>query len=267
VTRLAFVAALLALLAAAPAAAWTQAMTREAPPQPLHIADSNCVPMTLQAGGSADVPFADCQAAVDTGLAVWNDVAGAYIAFTTTVPASCCRAEFLQQGANVNCIRWLEDDWPEEYPPAGIALTTITYAVDDGAILDADIEFNGADFSFGTSCAGGLVDIWNTTAHEAGHVVGLDHSDAFGSTMRSRSYPGDCDLRDLTADDTEGVSTLYPPADDPGTCLEPRGGLNLDCTPPPEDCGCRAPGARPAPWTALLAVAALAARRAGRRRR
>jgi hypothetical protein len=267
VTRAACLAALLALLAAAPARAWTQAVTRETPQQPLHIGDSNCVPMTLHADGSADLPFADLQAAVAAGLAVWNDVPGAYIAFTTTTPASCCRAEFLQQGANANCIRWLEDDWPAEYPPAGIALTTITYAVDDGRILDADIEFNGADFSFGTDCAAGLVDVWNTTAHEAGHVVGLDHSSVPGATMRPRSYPGDCDLRDLTADDIEGLSTIYPPAADPGTCREPRGGLNLDCSPPPEDCGCRAPGARPAPWTALLAVAALAGWRAGRRRR
>lgn len=266
-SRTATLAALLALLPAATADAWNQAMTRETPPQPLHIADSNCVPMTLHSAGSRDVPFDDLQTALRAGFAVWNDVADAYITFTDTATANCCRAEFLQQGANANCVRWLEDDWPADYPPAGIALTTLTYVVDDGTILDADIEFNGVDFTFGTSCAAGLIDIWNTTAHEAGHVVGLDHSSTLGATMRPRSYPGDCDLRDLTADDIEGLRALYPTADDPGICREPRGGLNLDCSPPPDDCGCRAPGARPAPWTALLAVVALAGWRAGRRRR
>lgn len=266
-TRLAALGSLLVLLPAAPAGAWSQAMTQEEPQQPLHIAGSNCMPMTLHDAGSRDVPFDDLRTAVEAGFTVWNDVPGAYVEFTWTEMASCCRAEFLQAGANANCVRWLEDHWPDDYPPAGIALTTLTYSVADGEILDADIEYNGADFTFGTDCASGRVDVWNTTAHEAGHVLGLDHSSALGATMRPRSYPGDCDLRDLTPDDMEGLTAIYPLADDPGTCLEPRGGLNLDCSPPPEDCGCRAPGARPAPATALLAVAALAACRIRRRRR
>jgi len=268
VTRLAPLLGLAAWFSGAPARAWVQATTREEPHRPLHVAGSNCLPMTLYAAGSDDVPFDDLRAAVEAGFGVWNDVPGAYIEFELTPVAACCRAEFLQQGANANCVRWREDEWPAEYPPNGIALTTLTYAVEDGAILDADIEYNGVDFTFGTDCASGRVDIWNATAHEAGHALGLDHSTAIGATMRPRSYPGDCDLRDLTADDAEGLAAIYPAAADPGTCLEPRGGLNLDCSPPPSaDCDCRAPGARPVPdGPAIALVTALAAARIRRRR-
>ncbi|MBI5490607.1 MAG: matrixin family metalloprotease [Deltaproteobacteria bacterium] len=249
------------LLLASPAAAWEQAFTRETPQQPLHVRDSNCLQYTLHDACSEDVAPEDCWAAVHAGMDTWNAVAGSYFRFEPTAPASCCRAAYQREGANANCISWLEGAWPDAYPPAGIALTTITYDVASGAILDADIELNGFSFQFGTTCAAGLADVQNTVTHEAGHMLGLDHTDVPGATMRSRSYPGDCELRSLEADDTAGLVTIYPAADDPGICRGPTGGVNLDCS-APDDCGCRAAGAgRGAPgWLALAAVAVLAVR-------
>ncbi|MBI5502965.1 MAG: matrixin family metalloprotease [Deltaproteobacteria bacterium] len=250
------------LLLVSPAAAWEQAFTREEPRQPLHVKDSNCLQVTLHDACSEDVAPADCGAAVQAGMDAWNVVPGSYFRFQSTAQATCCRAGYQREGANANCISWREDSWPAEYPPAGIGLTTITYDVAGGAILDADIELNGVGFQFGTTCATGLADVQNTVTHEAGHMLGLDHTDVPGATMRSRSYPGDCDLRSLEADDTAGLVTIYPSASDPGICRGPAGGVNLDCS-TPDDCGCRAAGAgRGGPgWLALAAAAVLARRR------
>ena len=230
----------LVLLLPFPAAAWEQAMTHEEPQQPLHVADSNCQQYTIHDACSEDVPPSECWTAIDEGFAAWN-AAGSYFRFEPTAPATCCRAGYQLEGANANCISWREDAWPDEYPPAGIALTTITYNSSTGAILDADVEFNGVAFQYGTDCAPGLTDIQNTMTHESGHMFGLDHSDVPGATMGPRSYPGDCSLRSLEADDLEGIRTIYPPADDPGVCRGPAGGGNLNCA-SPDDCGCRAPG-------------------------
>lgn len=246
--------------------AWVQAYTREAPGRPLHVVGSDCTQYTLQESCSQDVGFAQCQAAVDAGVQVWNSTGCSYFHFVPTATANCCRAGFQRQGKNANCISWLENAWPDSYPRTAIALTTITYNVADGAILDADIEVNGADFSFGTTCADGLYDIQNTLAHEAGHMLGLDHSPVAGATMKPNTGPGDCTLRDLTADDIDGVCTIYPLSGNPGVCKEPLGGVNLDCSPPPDDCGCRAPGHSPSGSAASLAVLALLLLRLRRRR-
>jgi MYXO-CTERM domain-containing protein len=246
--------------------AWEQAYTREAPGRPLHVVGSDCTQYTLQQSCSEDVGFDECRAAVDAGVQVWNSTGCSYFHFVPTAPATCCRVGYQGEGKNANCISWLEDSWPPSYPPPAIALTTITYNVADGAILDADIELNGAAFTFGTTCASGLADVQNTTAHEAGHMLGLDHSPVPGATMRTNSYAGDCELRDLSADDIEGACTIYPLSGNPGVCKGPQGGVNLDCSPPPDDCGCRAPGVSPSGSAASLAVLALLLLRLRRRR-
>jgi len=246
--------------------AWEQAYTREAPGRPLHVVGSDCTQYTLEQSCSQDVGSAECRAAVDAGVQVWNSTGCSYFHFVPTATATCCRVGFQREGKNANCISWLDDVWPDSYPPTAIALTTITYNVADGAILDADVELNGAAFSFGTTCAAGLADIQNTVAHETGHMLGLDHTSVAGATMRPRSYPGDCELRDLATDDIDGVCTIYPLSGSPGVCKEPQGGVNLDCSPPPDDCGCRAPGDSPSGSAASLAVLALLLLRLRRRR-
>jgi MYXO-CTERM domain-containing protein len=258
-------AAVLLLLWSGEAAAWRQSYTREDPTIPLKILESNCWTYTVLEACSEDVAYTQCRSAIENGFRVWSEQTCSYLRLLPTEPATCCIHGYQQDGPNANCVRWLEDVWPEDYPRDGIALTTITYQVDNGRILDTDIEMNGVGFGFGMGCERGLTDIWNTVAHEAGHVLGLDHTDVPGATMRPRSAPGDCTLRDLAEDDIEGVCAIYPWWDDPMECAqdEPFGGLDLACTPPPEDCGCRAPGAaRPAAGLpALLALLALAALR------
>ncbi len=120
-----------------------------------------------------------------------------------------------------------------------LALTTATFVVSTGEILDADMELNGwngnlpSPTGFYFTCAppgsgicaqsyGGSncieFDVGNTVTHEAGHMLGLDHVCVTQGnpachpedTMAPTATAGDTNKRTLAADDIEGVCTIYP---------------------------------------------------------
>ena len=65
--------------------------------------------------------------------------------------------------------------------------------------------FNGQGFTFGIGVG---TDLQSIAAHEAGHWVGLGHSNVQSATMYF-AYSGGTGSRDLHADDEEGVCFLY----------------------------------------------------------
>ncbi len=119
------------------------------------------------------------------------------------------------------------DCW--EHAAQAIAITTTTYDPQSGRILDADVEFNTASFIFSTvdspQCVGSnyspecvSTDVQNTTTHELGHMMGLDHTLYPGSTMNPTAPPGELSKRII----------------DPGTAsfpcaAYPAGGVSKDC--------------------------------------
>jgi hypothetical protein len=171
--------------------------------------------------------------------------------------------------------------WIHEPQAAGI--TTVFFIDepghgDDGRILDADIELNGAHlFVFSTDGRQDGTDVENTLTHELGHVMGLDHPcddgmrsplprDQLGnalpscfpesalpdvvkqSTMYNFAESGETDKRSPEADDVRGICDTYPLAQDPGQCTE------VDLTP---GCGCRVSRERGSPGSALPLVVLL----------
>ena len=101
--------------------------------------------------------------------------------------------------------------------------------------MDTDVEFNGVSFTFSTSdSAVDRMDIGNTLAHEAGHMLGLDHSSNPEATMWGTADLGELKKRDLTEDDVDGLCHVYPVGEDLPAC--PGG------PPPPDDGGCSAAG-------------------------
>ena len=123
--------------------------------------------------------------------------------------------------------------------PRAIALTTTTYDVYTGQIVDADVEVNGEGFVFSTSVPTQVMDIHNTMAHEAGHTLGLDHSSSRDATMWEDADSGETKKRDLTQDDIDGLCFVYPAgADTPRYYLS--GGNQIMCyqDPPDDNCGC-----------------------------
>lgn len=135
-----------------------------------------------------------------------------------------------------------------------IAITTTTFVSSTGEIIDSDMELNGWNGANGgaeglpkgsyLTCATptspscqrppyGLtgcnyMDVGNTVTHEAGHMLGLDHTCTYpapydscptgGTTMDPTMVPGETKKRVLTADDRNGVCTIYPAGAPTATC-------------------------------------------------
>jgi hypothetical protein len=115
-----------------------------------------------------------------------------------------------------------------EHAAETIAVTTTTFNNRTGELVDADIELNGASFTFSTvdmpvcpasgpttrppNCV--ATDIQNTLTHEVGHVLGLDHNLADEeATMYLSAQSGETEKRTLEQDDIDGVCAIYPVSD------------------------------------------------------
>jgi hypothetical protein len=123
--------------------------------------------------------------------------------------------------ANSNCNNQY-DCWGNS--DGTIGLTTTTYKVSNGQILDADIEFNAAVFHFTTAnapiCPSGSysncvsTDVQNTATHEFGHSLGLDHTTycdgGVCSVMNPNSRMGETSKRTIDPWSTAFVCNTYP---------------------------------------------------------
>jgi hypothetical protein len=135
-----------------------------------------------------------------------------------------------------------------------IGLTTTTFDTATGEILDSDVEINGWD---GTTthntrsqyltCGAGLPactaplqsvcvneDVGSVVTHEAGHLLGLDHTCQYPAPFDSCTAPGanshtmdpygqlgDTGKRVLSQDDVAGVCAIYPVGGPTATCRPP----------------------------------------------
>jgi hypothetical protein len=139
------------------------------------------------------------------------------------------------------------------YSAAAAGITTAVYVDDatssrDGAIVDADIELNGVNFSITLDSQPGAnptdAVLLNTLTHEVGHLHGLEHpclapgdpprTDNQGNavpdctsalpasiteaTMYNFQDPGETKKESLSDDDIQSMCDIYPTAKDPGTC-------------------------------------------------
>jgi uncharacterized protein (TIGR03382 family) len=180
----------------------------------------------------------DCNAVVSPGDACWDD--------------DTC-------GNTYDC--WEDDD-------NTIAITLTTYDERSGIIYDSDISFNAARFSFttadGDTCFPPVTtncvatDVQNTATHEIGHLVGLDHTNARGSTMNPSAPPGETSKRIVDSGSRDFVCAVYPKGGASQACLRPVVDEDLG---PKGSTGCGATGSAAAAVPALLACALWLARR------
>jgi hypothetical protein len=108
-----------------------------------------------------------------------------------------------------------------DYAPQKLAVTVVTFELETGRLLDADVLVN-PDVEFrllsedGTTVARPEYDLAAVLTHEAGHVLGLGESEEDPSaTMWPYANPGDVHQRTLSEDDEEGAIDAYagpPPA-------------------------------------------------------
>jgi MYXO-CTERM domain-containing protein len=185
--------------------------------------------------------------AVDRSFATWTEVdcGGQPIGLAlrqTEETAICTLAEYNADAPNMNAILFVQD-WSEhaELPADAFAVTLVWNLKQDGEIVDADMLLNPTLGNL-TICGGNCgdpendIDIQNVVTHEAGHFLGLAHTDVEGATMSPTAPVGQVEKRDLAADDVDGLCAIY--GDFPVTACTnkdfvPRHGFSVDCRQPP----------------------------------
>lgn len=139
----------------------------------------------------------------------WSGIPTATIAFAEGQPVAASMKPAFDQvnliTTNVTLAEWAV------YGLDAMSLTNVTSLVTTGQIVEADIVFNpNTGFSSG-EVSPGRADLQAIATHEIGHLLGLDHTPLASAVMFPLAA-GNSLSRILTADDTIGVSTLYPTA-------------------------------------------------------
>lgn len=117
---------------------------------------------------------------------------------------------------NTNVIAYIDaTSWRED--AHAFAITKIWYSAKTAHILGADMLLNGNMAPFGEcpfplGCERDeMTDLRNVVTHEAGHFLGLAHSDDRESTMWCDADPGDINKRSLGHDDVNGICAIFGP--------------------------------------------------------
>ncbi len=222
---------------------------------------SRCAEIHVARRGSVQVDLATARKIVAQSFAAWATVdcpddpvacgtgsKGAPSIVVTEAGATDCGAGYVRSGANVNAVVFHDDEWPHPDPGTVIALTTVTFRVDSGAIVDADIEIDSNPTRHPlstTTPSTSQYDLLSVITHEAGHFLGLAHTPVAMATMTPRYESGDTFLRDLERDDVCGICAAAPPGRDAqctGATAQTCGAGTSDAA-PTADAGTTTPGA------------------------
>lgn len=170
---------------------------------------------TLRAGEPAN-----CEGVIDTSVVTANATDVSFMPGSDTDQATV-GYNYLEPDNNKNVVIFRDSSWryPLSGPPADIiAMTTLTYNVITGDILDADIEFNTATFEFTTDDDAVVYDVQNTAAHEVGHMLGFAHTLDTNATMYSSANVGETSKRMLSCDDAAILWYRYPAGAEAQSC-------------------------------------------------
>lgn len=121
---------------------------------------------------------------------------------------------------SLNLSVWLlMDDWQKEDSALGYANSI--YAEDDAEIFDCDVELNAHKILM--EVPEDLIEdaLLSIITHEAGHFLGLAHSDDTDAVMFAAYNRNDLLSRDLTPDDVDGICAVFPPSEQRLDCSSP----------------------------------------------
>ncbi len=248
-----------------------------------------CLGYSMQRGASRKISYEDAANALSTAFTRWTgatcptDGSGrsrTSIDVRDLGPAECGNVEYKSGVANQNVIVFRDETW--KYGKTVLGLTTVVYNPTTGEIYGADMEINTLDMeplAVRDPVAPDAYDFLSVVTHEAGHFLGIAHSDVPGSTMYARYDQGQTSMRNLAPDDISAICTVYRPDGDravlngkvtqaPQCDPTPRGGYNTECQEKQTGCMAQASPAKPVSGVAwALAIGgALLVRRGIRRR-
>lgn len=229
-----------------------------------------CAGYSLDARGTRRLSFDDVRGAAARAFAAWSglpcDGGTGSIALAELATVACDVVGYDERGPNANIVTFRDDGWPYANAEDALALTTVTFDVKTGAIYDADVEVNSSAGPLRVTDGGPGFDLQAILTHEAGHFLGLSHSDAGSSVMAPTYSP---DRRVPASDDVAAACAAYPPGR-AGTCdPTPRHGFAPSCPEPAAaeaHGGCRAARRPVSSGPSLVAVLALVGARGLRRR-
>lgn len=149
---------------------------------------------------------ADMEALIARAFGEWTAVPGANITFASSGVVDAKPGKDGQ-----NSITIADDLFANQH---FLAITTNWYD-DSGHVTEADIQIDPSAMS-------GQYDVQQLVAHEAGHMLGLDHSPVLSATMYP--YVGKNGVPSLDSDDVVAIAGLYPkvPRTDAGATLVGR---------------------------------------------
>ncbi|MBL8861614.1 MAG: IPT/TIG domain-containing protein [Planctomycetes bacterium] len=177
---------------------------------PLRWSAPATVSIVVQATGSDDLPDGSHLPAIQLAIRAWNEATGTTAALVeNTSPAARARTDW--ESDDIHLVLFDETNASGYFPNgSGIVAVTPVWFLSNGVITDADVLFNGADFTFTASAAPHAFDVQDVAAHELGHLLGLDHSGWAGATMYPYVDPNVVLHRSLAGDDERGLRQAYP---------------------------------------------------------
>jgi len=227
----------------------------------------DCIGFSVNEAASSHVDLATAESLMQQAFDAWTHAPCAHgtpsIKVSNLGSVSCDQKIYNQKGGNTNLVVFRDENWPYTTKGNTLALTTVTYNLDSGAIFDADLEVNGTiNLTIGDNQID--YDLLSILTHEAGHMLGIAHSKTTAATMYIQYVPGGTGLRTLDQDDVDAICAAYPPGEENGTCdPTPRHGFADVCSPPadeePEGCTCATGPTPESPqwWLWLLTAAAV----------
>jgi len=175
----------------------------------LRWSDPSSVRFVVSSQGSADIADESETTAVRLAAREWNAVPGSTARLVESTSAAQ-RARTDWQSDDLHLVWFDETGTSGFFAGGGVVAVTPIWFNGSGVITDADVIFNGRDWSFTTSGQPGRFDVQDVAAHELGHLLGLDHSPHCAATM----YPYvDTTIilhRSLSTDDEGGMRHAYP---------------------------------------------------------